>query len=111
MLNEIKWTPIVEPLSINAPSLLRKLTRNGGVTRQALQTTLKVSSPTVTRTILELTDLGVLESKVTAAGFASSPFRSARSGRPPACWTLADNRWKYVACRSARRPTMRKRSG
>lgn len=72
----------METLSINAPSLLRELTRNSGVTRQALQTALKVSGPTVTRTILELTDLGILESTVTTAG---------AKGRPAETVDLAEN--------------------
>ena len=72
----------METLSINAPSLLRELTRNSGVTRQALQTALKASGPTVPRPILELTDLGILESTVTTAG---------AKGRPAETVDLAEN--------------------
>lgn len=63
----------MEALSINAPALLRELTRTGGVTRLELQTALDVSGPTVTRTILELGELGLVESTVTAAGAKGRP--------------------------------------
>ena len=65
--------PRLETLSINAPALLRELTRTSGVTRLELQHALKVSGPTITRAILELTDLGIVESRVNAAGGKGRP--------------------------------------
>lgn len=63
----------METVSVNAPALLRELIRKGGVTRLDLQATLGVSGPTVTRTILELSERGIVDSSLKPAGGKGRP--------------------------------------